>query len=463
MPYTKATPNTVWQAGSTTKSFTALTLLKLMEESANTSTPLKLSTPISSIIRDDFVLPDEYSTFHVTFEDALSHRTGMPRHDLSYGGNGSSVREMVRNLRNLPITAPLRTKWQYCNMMYTAIAHAIESITGSWLGDVIKEKVLDPLQLRETFFDFDDAKKVEDAGRISIAHGYFWDNTSETYLPVRQFDTKMVTGAGGVISSVFDYSTYLRAMLEQPGGPKVASPETFKELRKPRIHAQTDTNKTKPYTGSRSYGLGWSVDIYRGWEVFHHNGGLPGFGAHMAYIPGLDWAIAIMGNAGISSNAVAEMIFYQLLDDILEVPAKDRYDVSARWDDIFSQISKNFENAREELFPDAPEPADKIEPALPLSEYTGTYSSKGYQSITLGLNNGTLYADVDRTLPHRLEFEHVSGEYFIAYMESPKGDPGILYKDAVRSEFVVGYTGKVQAIAVEYEPEMDNPIVFLRV
>ena len=34
-------------------------------------------------MRDDFVRPDEYTTFHATIEDALSHRTGMPRHDLS--------------------------------------------------------------------------------------------------------------------------------------------------------------------------------------------------------------------------------------------------------------------------------------------------------------------------------------------------------------------------------------------
>lgn len=48
-----------------------------------TSTPLDWTTPISQIIPDDFVLSDAWATEHLTLEDALSHRTGLPRHDKS--------------------------------------------------------------------------------------------------------------------------------------------------------------------------------------------------------------------------------------------------------------------------------------------------------------------------------------------------------------------------------------------
>lgn len=46
-----------------------------------TSTPLDWTTPIAQIIPADFVLADPWATEHITLEDALSHRTGLPRHD----------------------------------------------------------------------------------------------------------------------------------------------------------------------------------------------------------------------------------------------------------------------------------------------------------------------------------------------------------------------------------------------
>jgi CubicO group peptidase (beta-lactamase class C family) len=128
--------------------------MSLLISSSNYS-GLAWDTPISSLIRDDFVLPDPYFTEHITIEDALSHRTGMPRHDFSYGGtneNGEKrgLRDLVRSLRHLPLTAPLRTKFQYCNMMYVTVSYVIETLTGVWLGDFLKDNIWEPLGMNST-------------------------------------------------------------------------------------------------------------------------------------------------------------------------------------------------------------------------------------------------------------------------------------------------------------------------
>ena len=87
------------------------------------------------------VLKDEWATSYVTLEDALSHRTGMPRHDLSLNGLNTTVPDVVRKLRYLPMTAEPRAQWQYCNMMYITVTHLIETYTGDRLGKTLRERI----------------------------------------------------------------------------------------------------------------------------------------------------------------------------------------------------------------------------------------------------------------------------------------------------------------------------------
>ncbi|KAK2001911.1 beta-lactamase-domain-containing protein, partial [Colletotrichum falcatum] len=112
---TPVTPHTLFSTGSTTKSFVAAGLSLLIDNAtANSSAYYGLTwkTPVSSVLRDDFVLSDDWATAHVTLEDALSHRTGYPRHDLA---TAATPRDTVRLLRHLPLAAEPRTAYLYCN------------------------------------------------------------------------------------------------------------------------------------------------------------------------------------------------------------------------------------------------------------------------------------------------------------------------------------------------------------
>jgi len=125
----------------------------LVDDNTNYSN-VQWETPIVKLIPDDFVLSDEWATNHITIEDALSHRTGLPRHDYSYGGNYDgkkpSLKAAVRATRYLPLTAEPRTKFQYCNIMYSVASHVIQTLTGKWLRDVLKERIWGPLDMKAT-------------------------------------------------------------------------------------------------------------------------------------------------------------------------------------------------------------------------------------------------------------------------------------------------------------------------
>lgn len=154
-PSEKVTPSTLFYTGSTTKAFTAAAVSLLIDNSSSFSN-IAWDTPISRLLPSDFILSDSYATTHITLEDALSHRTGMPRHDSSYGGlygedhHEGTPRDVVRSLRDLPMTKEPRTTWQYCNMMYVVASHVVEKLTGVWLGLFLREWIWEPLGMGST-------------------------------------------------------------------------------------------------------------------------------------------------------------------------------------------------------------------------------------------------------------------------------------------------------------------------
>lgn len=96
------------------------------------------------------MLADSWATSHVTLEDILSHRTGLPRHDLSYGGSQDTLKDVVRSLRHLPMTAEPRAEYQYCNLMFMTASYVTEVLEEKWLGDVLKERIWAPLGMTST-------------------------------------------------------------------------------------------------------------------------------------------------------------------------------------------------------------------------------------------------------------------------------------------------------------------------
>jgi CubicO group peptidase (beta-lactamase class C family) len=71
------TTNTLFNCASMSKAFTAAAISLLVDD--NDKYPdIQWNAPVSSLIRDDFVLSNPRYTEEVTVEDILSHRSGLP-------------------------------------------------------------------------------------------------------------------------------------------------------------------------------------------------------------------------------------------------------------------------------------------------------------------------------------------------------------------------------------------------
>jgi hypothetical protein len=53
----------------------------------------------------------------------------------------------------------------------------------------------------------------------------------------------------------------------------------------------------------------------------------------------------------------------------------------------------------------------------------------------------------------KLDLEHVSGDYFMAYIDSTLA-PGLAFQEAAPAEFVVGSDGVSKSFGIAAQPEM---------
>lgn len=391
----------------------------------------------------------------------------MPRHDFIMLHNNRSVQDVVRSLRTVPMTAEIRARFQYCNLMFVTLGHVVETLTGMWLGDFLRSRIWEPLSMTGTFFSLADAKAAVKRDDAFLARGYLWENTSQTYVPEDYFDLPSIAGAGGVISNVLDYSKYLRAMIDQ--APPL-SPAAHVALRSPR--SIMDPIEEFPNTGPTTYALGWTVSSYRGETMIYHEGSIVGFGALMLYLPWRKWGITMMANTMSSSSAAQRVVLYSILDKLLDTPPKDRIDWKGILDSQLEETSQALNKSKERLFPALPKPPISL--SLPLEQYTGFYAHAGYGVLNLTLANSdpkstfnfqstTLRAAlVNGTQPLAADFEHVSGEYFLVSVGLIKADGLRDVLDVTKAEFRLNEAGKIEQVGINLDEAMGEEKIWFK-
>lgn len=297
-----------------TKSFTAAAI-SLLVDNSSAHASIQWHTPVSHLLRDDFVLSDPWATAHVTVADALAHRTGYPRHDYSGPYHNSSA-ALVRALRHLPMSAEPRVKWQYCNMMYAAMGYLVERLTGESLADFFRDRLWRPMGMWDTFLHPDDALA---AGEGRLAHPYYWNNDTETYGEIPWRDETSIAGAGMSISSVSDWSRYVRHMIDETGPISAAGHEALKAANMVAEH------KDRLFVGPVWYGFGWQGSVFQNEAVYYHSGLVDSMMSLMVMIPGRKFGFVLMMNS--EGTPVLDSIIAKTLYDYFEVDEAERFDM----------------------------------------------------------------------------------------------------------------------------------------
>ncbi len=186
------------------------------------------------------------------------------------------------------------TNWSYSHANFVLLGEALEKITGTPLDRLLRERVLDPLQLSQTSNSFtpeipQPALHAYDAERGTYEESTFW-NPSWTTAPGAVFTTDICDLAGSAqgIGSGRLLSRHSYQVQLDPGTPGLGAPT-----------ATCPATVCLKQTDAFHYGVG--VIVKNGWVV--QNPSFAGFAAVQAYEPGGRLAIAVSTTVGPEAPA----------------------------------------------------------------------------------------------------------------------------------------------------------------
>jgi D-alanyl-D-alanine carboxypeptidase len=222
--------DTLYQMGSTSKSFIVAVILKL--EAAG-----KLSI-------DDTVgkwLPEYPVWKDVTIRRLLNMTSGIPNYSETEWMSRAWAEEPMRafTLKELADAAypstgnslPVSKGYHYSNTNYVLAGMIAEKATGKSFRDLVYELLIEPHGLHSTFYE---ASVYPPEVRERLSHGYFENKACADYQPdckaswnlpiigrdMRDLSTSWMQSAGGAVASARDVDRWMRAVF---GGKVVPS------------------------------------------------------------------------------------------------------------------------------------------------------------------------------------------------------------------------------------------------
>ncbi|KXS93430.1 hypothetical protein AC579_691 [Pseudocercospora musae] len=446
------TSQTLFYGCSTTKAMLCAAWAIYISSAANREKPeheqIHFNTALANIIPEDFVLPDR--TVIVSLEDVLSHRSGMSRHELSYGYEAvDAPRGITRNLRNLPLHNAIRTTFEYCNLGYVAASHALDVVTGN--SGFMREQIWRPLGMRDTFGGLREAREGD------VARLYSWGKNGE-WKEEALMGLDEVAGAGYVISTAEDYAKWMRCLL-RPSNHGPLSEEMVEELFKSRIPATFGGADSVPLDGGfANYALGWFIGCYKGRKICYHAGGIIGGGSRVLLCPEIGWGATFLSN-GQNSGVLLRGLLFELLDMALGEESTGYAKCEEVMPKFFEEMREQSETGFRKVFSNVPE-RPTVPLALPLSRYAGIFRSVGYGNVEIktGLDPAsgeeTLLCDIeDRTWRAKWTFRRINGEHWRI-----DADPSRL-PQARRAESRVEHDGRI-SWGIAMEPAMLENLIW---
>jgi len=209
----EATPTSLFQIGSNTKSFTATLVMQLEGEGK-----LNIDEPIGKW------LPQYAAWKQLTLHRLLDMTGGTQTYDNTqtfqrayaaapyhYYTAQDLIGYSYRNGKPEVLKG-----WNYSNTGYLLTQLVLERVTGQSYGDLLRTRIFKPLGLRDTYYD---PHKLPSAAQSRLVKGYFFSNDPDNAglqplynTDVKPYSLSWTQAAGGIVSTPSDVARWARAL-----------------------------------------------------------------------------------------------------------------------------------------------------------------------------------------------------------------------------------------------------------
>jgi len=200
--------DTVFRIGSTTKTFTGTTLMRLVEQGK-----VDLDAPVRRYL-PDFAVADVAASASVTVRQLLNHTSGWLGDDYQDFGRGDdAVARYVGSMTRLPQLTRPGTVFAYNNSGLVVAGRIIEVVAGSTYERAVQDLVLDPLELGHTRYFSDEIVGFNVAASHNVVEGKPLVDNAFWEFP------RSCNPTGGLTSTVRDQLRYARFHLGDGNAP----------------------------------------------------------------------------------------------------------------------------------------------------------------------------------------------------------------------------------------------------
>ncbi|MEN3348297.1 MAG: hypothetical protein V7632_1932 [Bradyrhizobium sp.] len=273
------TVDTIFALHSMTKPITSVAAMMLVDEGKlSPQDPLSKYIPAFADVKVGIEPPDdnqisdlklEMPVRPILIQDIMRHTSGITYeyigadwiqrlyHEGHLFDGTFDNKEFVARLAKLPLSRQPGTLWRYGHST-DVLGRVIEVVTGKTLYQFEKERIFDPMRLKDTKFVLD-----TDDERARMAEPLPTDKIILAAERDRRAHPEWQSGGGGLVSTVTDYARFAQMLLNggELDGKRYLSPSAFKDMTTDHIGPGSGVGRDYWYFPGDGFGYGYGIAV----------------------------------------------------------------------------------------------------------------------------------------------------------------------------------------------------------
>ncbi|MGW2016930.1 serine hydrolase domain-containing protein [Streptomyces sp. NPDC001927] len=300
--------DTLFQLGSTSKTFTATALMRLVADGR-----IELDAPVRRYV-PELVLADEKAAAEITVLNLLNHTSGLDWNVIVDTGDGDdALAGFVAKMADLQFIGAPGERASYSQAAFNLLGHVLENVTGLTYEQAIASLLLEPLGLTDSFFGTAEVM----TRRFAVGHNP--DEDGDLAVAREWRLTRGNNPGGGLASSATDVLRWARFQLgdgRTESGERLMPTEVLHRMRE----------RTVELRGSNlgdGFGICWFLREVDGVRTIEHGGSTNGQFVELVIVPERNFAVVAMSNSGAEGIPFNRSAVRWALEHYLGVVDKD--------------------------------------------------------------------------------------------------------------------------------------------